>query len=160
MRGGQRQDDVVLGRRRLQLEIELAAKALAQRQTPGAIDAAAIGRMDDELHAAGLVEEALEHDRVLRRQAAQRGMRRGEIFDQLLGRGLGDAEVVHQPAQRVFVRSGRRAGAPRSPRAAATPRRDSSSLRPGASPSQNGMVGAMPCASSTRTTPRSTRMMR
>ena len=37
---------------------------------------------------------------------------------------------------------------------------ESSSLRPGASPSQNGMVGAMPWASSTRTTPRSTRMMR
>ena len=37
---------------------------------------------------------------------------------------------------------------------------ESSSLRPGASPSQNGMVGGMPCASSTRTVPRSTRRMR
>ena len=63
VRRGQREHDVVLGRRRLQLEIELAAEALAQRQAPGAVDAAAIGRMDDQLHAAGLVEEALEHDR-------------------------------------------------------------------------------------------------
>ena len=70
VRGGEREHDVVLGRRRLQLEIELAAETLAQRQAPGAVDAAAVGRMDDELHAAGLVEEALEHDRVLRRQAA------------------------------------------------------------------------------------------
>ena len=41
VRGGQRQHDIVLGRRRLQFEVELAAEALAQRQAPGAIDAAA-----------------------------------------------------------------------------------------------------------------------
>ena len=70
VRGGQRQDDVVFGGRGLQLEVELAAKALAQCQTPGAIDAPAIGRMDDELHAADRVEEALEHDAVLGRQTA------------------------------------------------------------------------------------------
>ena len=141
VRGGQRQHDVVLGRRRLQLEVELAAEALAQRQAPGAVDAAAVGRMDDELHAAGLVEEALEHDRVLRRQAAERGVRRGEIFDQLLGGRLGDAELVDQPAHAPFAGRIAAAGARRSPRAGATPTADSSSLRPGASPSQNGMVG-------------------
>ena len=102
MRGGEREDDVVLGRRRLQLEIELAAKALAQRQAPGAVDAAAIGRMDDELHAADLVEKALEHDRLLRRQAGQRAMGRGEILGQLLGRGHDDTEVVHQPTQGIL----------------------------------------------------------
>ena len=99
MCGGQREDNIVLGRRRLQLEIEFAAKALAQRQSPGAVDAAAVGRMDDELHAADLVEEALEHDRVLRRQAAQRRMGRGKIFEQLLGRALGDPDFVDEPAQ-------------------------------------------------------------
>ena len=62
VRRRQRQHDGVLGRRRLQLEVELAAEALAQRQPPGAVDAAAEGRMDDQLHAAGFVEEALEHD--------------------------------------------------------------------------------------------------
>ena len=100
VRFGQRDDDVVFGRGRLELEIELAAEALAQRQSPGAIDPAAIGRMDDELHAARLVEEAFEHDRVLRRQAAQRGMTRPQIFDQLLGGGRNNAKLVHQPAQR------------------------------------------------------------
>ena len=40
--GGQREHDIVLGRRRLQLEVELAAEALAQRQPPGAVDAAAV----------------------------------------------------------------------------------------------------------------------
>ena len=65
VRGGERQHDVVLGRGRLELEVELAAEALAQRQPPGAIDAAAKGRMDHELHAARFIEEALEHDGVL-----------------------------------------------------------------------------------------------
>ena len=37
---------------------------------------------------------------------------------------------------------------------------DSSLVRPGASPSQNGMLGGTPFASSTRTVPRSTRRMR
>ena len=32
-------------------------------------------------------------------QATQRGVRRREILDQLLGGGLADADVVHQPAQ-------------------------------------------------------------
>src|SRR6185437_14871898 len=49
------------GRRGLQLEVERAAEALAQRQPPGAVHPAAEGRVDDELHAARLVEEALEN---------------------------------------------------------------------------------------------------
>ena len=93
VRGGEREHDVVLGSGGLQLEIELAAKAFAQRQTPGAIDAAAIGRMDDELHAARFIEEALQHDGILRRQAAERRVRRSEIFDQLLARRLCDADL-------------------------------------------------------------------
>src|SRR5204863_6036933 len=57
----EREYDRVLDRRGLQLEVELTTKALPQRQTPGAIDAVAERRMDDELHAAGSIEEALEH---------------------------------------------------------------------------------------------------
>ena len=72
----ERQYDRVLGRRRLQFEVERAAEALAQRETEGAVDARAEGRMDDELHAARLVEEALEDQRVLRRQAAEHRLRR------------------------------------------------------------------------------------
>ena len=49
----------------------------------------------------------------------------------------------------------------RCPRAAfARLRCESSSVRPGASPFQNGIVGGAPCASSTRTRPGSTRRMR
>src|SRR5258707_1206970 len=78
MRVSQRQHDVIFGGGGLQFEIECPAEALAQRQSPGAIHAAA----------------------------------------------------------------------------------ERSSVRAGASPSQNGIEGGWPRASSTRTVPRSTRKMR
>src|SRR5262249_42510881 len=87
--------------RRLQLEVEGAAEALAQAQAPGAVDAAAEGRMDDELHAAGLVEEALEHQRLLRRQCAERGARGGEVLDELRRRARADAGALHEPLRRA-----------------------------------------------------------
>ena len=160
MRRRQRQHDIVLGRRRLQFEIELAAEALAQRQAPGAIDAAAERRMDDELHAARFVEEAFHDDRVLGRQAAEGRRAGGEIVDELLGGRRADADVLDEPApDRRSGRIGRQA-APRLRARSRDTEAESSSVRPGASPSQNGMFGGWPLASSTRTAPRSTRWMR
>src|SRR5438128_12131340 len=52
--------------------------------------------MNDELHAAGLVEETFEDDRLLRWQHAERGTRRGEIVDQLFGRRRGQAKLLDQ----------------------------------------------------------------
>ena len=104
VRGGERQHDGVLGRRRLQLEIELAAEALAQRQAPRAVDAAAERRVDDELHAAGLVEEALEHDRVLRRQAAERAHApRRDSRRAARAAGASTPRSSDQPAQRALA---------------------------------------------------------
>ena len=68
----EREQQRFVGRRRLQLEVELPAEALAQRQAPRLVDAAAEGRVQHQLHAARLVEEALEHERVLRRHGAER----------------------------------------------------------------------------------------
>src|SRR4029079_3634721 len=79
-------------------EIELPTKLLAQRQTPGAVDTAAIGRMHDELHAAGLIEEALKDDVLEGGEVAQRRPAGREIFGQLVGGGLGDAYLVGKPA--------------------------------------------------------------
>ena len=159
VRRRQRQHDRVLGRRRLQLEIELAAEALAQRQAPGAIDAAAERRVDDELHAARFVEEALEHDRAQRSAgdpappSPRRGSRRSARRP-----ARSSAERAGEPAERRVAPAGIE---PRRDRLAqARHRRDSSVVRPGASPSQNGMLGGSPFASSTRTVPRSTRRMR
>ena len=97
LRGAQRQDQRVLGGSGLQLEVEGAAKALAQGQTPAPIDAAAEGRVDDELHAAGLVEKAFEDDRVQCGQCAERQPGGGKIVDGLLGRGPADADFIDQP---------------------------------------------------------------
>ena len=62
--------DAVVGRRGLQLEVEGAAETLANRQSPGAIDARAKWRMEDELHSTGLIEESLGDDGVLGRNSA------------------------------------------------------------------------------------------
>ena len=61
----EREDDRVVAGGGLQLEVEADAEALAQGEAPGAVDAGAEGGVDDELHAAGLVEEALEDDVLL-----------------------------------------------------------------------------------------------
>ena len=43
MRRGEREQNIIVRRGRLQLEIELAAKALAQREAKGPVDAAPTG---------------------------------------------------------------------------------------------------------------------
>ena len=55
--------------------------------------------MDHELHAARLVEEALEDQRLAGRQRAERAMRRAEIIDDLLGRRAIEAKVIHDPTE-------------------------------------------------------------
>jgi len=42
--------------------------------------------MDDELHAAGFVEKPLEHDFLLARQCAERGMAGAEVIEKFLCR--------------------------------------------------------------------------
>ena len=119
----------VLGRRGLQLEVELAAEPLAQRERPRAVDAAAERRVQHELHAAGFVEEALEDERVLRRQRAEHGAARRGIDDLL--RGLGRDTRFGDRATRSAALAHRvDAVRARAPRAQIATTRDSSSLRP------------------------------
>ena len=63
----------VVVRRRLQLEVERHAEALAQGQAEGPVDAAAERRVHDELGALGLVEDPLDDDAVPGGQHAERG---------------------------------------------------------------------------------------
>src|SRR5437870_1938296 len=81
----ERQEHGVFGGGGLQLEVELPAESLAQRQAPGLVDAAPERRVQYQLHAAGLVEESLEDERVLRRDGAERHARVGQIHDRLFG---------------------------------------------------------------------------
>src|SRR5580704_1138902 len=63
---GKRDVDAVIRRRGLQLEIERTAEALAQRESPGPVDARTERSVDDELHSASFVEKPLRDHRVLR----------------------------------------------------------------------------------------------
>src|SRR5439155_26473314 len=73
MLGTQRQQHGIVARRRLELEIEVQAELLAQPEAEGPVDPRAERGVDDELHAAALVEEALEHDVVVSGQDAPKG---------------------------------------------------------------------------------------
>ena len=160
----ERNDNGVVGRGGLQFEIETAAKSFAQSQSPGAIDAIAKGRMEDQLHSAGFVEEPFHDQRLLRRNHAERlvSVRRNSSANLLGGLGCGKACISFgsQPCRRgdvcrqsaecshcldlLIAQIGNGAGT-------------IPSFAPGASPSQNGIPGGWPCASSTRTLPDSIR---
>ena len=58
----ERDDDAVVGGGGLQLEVERAAEALAQRESPRSVDARAERRVQHELHAAPFVEEPFGDD--------------------------------------------------------------------------------------------------
>src|SRR3970040_2402782 len=87
----------VIGRRRLELAVKTDAKAFAQREPPGAIDARAPGRMKNQLHAAGLVEETLGDNLILRRDSAEYLQRVGNVTNDLLGGTLRHGDLIHQP---------------------------------------------------------------
>ena len=147
----ERQQQRVFGGRRLQLEVELAAEPLAQRQAPRLVDAAAERRVQHELHAARLVEEALEAP-AFPASAPRRASRvwLGEIRDGLLGRAAIDAGVAGQPGHDSRTSSCARAtGASMSPRSrltASTARRSAPALRR----ARTGSFGGAPFASATR----------
>jgi hypothetical protein len=79
----ERKNQPLLGGGRLQLEVEALAELLAQGESPGPIDAAAEGRVQHELHAARLVEEALERDLVHRRHHSQAALGFAEVLRDL-----------------------------------------------------------------------------
>src|SRR5205814_10602387 len=69
----EREDDVLLVGRGLQLEAEADAERLPKRESPVLVDARPARGVDDELHAAALVEEPLEDDAPLRRDGTENG---------------------------------------------------------------------------------------
>src|SRR4029077_10832754 len=98
----ERQDDRVLSGGGLELEVEASAEPLAQRQPPRALQAAPERRVQDELHPPRLVEEALEHERLLRRDDTEDLLGRGEILDHLPGGGLGQTrDLRSEPSDRL-----------------------------------------------------------
>ena len=137
----QRQHDAVVGGRRLQLEVERPAEALAQRHAPRAVDAAAERRVDDQLHAARLVEEALGDDARLRRHAAQRRRAGDDVVAQQLGAAPVERARDHQRRRRILAARRRRA---RSPRAAPRPPPTARACAPAPRPARTGSWAARP----------------
>src|SRR5919109_1338666 len=93
----EREQQRVVGGGRLQLEVELTAEALAQREAPRLVDAAAERRVQHELHAARFIEEALEHQRLLCWNHAQRPAALAEVVSDLFGRANLESGLGHEP---------------------------------------------------------------
>jgi hypothetical protein len=100
--GAEREQDRVVGGGGLQLEVEAAAELLAQAVAEGPVDARAEGGVDHQLHAAGLVEEALGDQAVLGRDPAERLAALADVRER-----LGDAVRAQAAAIREQCVGGR-----------------------------------------------------
>ncbi len=78
-------------------KLKRPAEFLAQGQPETAVDAAAERRVQHQLHAAGVVEEALQDQALLGRHGAQGGPAHRQVVDHHDGRLAGDATGVDQP---------------------------------------------------------------
>ena len=151
----EREDDGVVVRRRLQLEVEGHAEALAQCEAERPVDPPTEGGVDDELRALALVEAALDHDALAGREVTERIEPGGAVGHHLLGHLRRDAGALAAPG------GARRRRRRRAARGSSAARRsltasESSAVRAGASPNQKGTVGGRSPASCTRTVPTST----
>ena len=101
--GAQGQDDGILVRRGLQLEVEGPAEPLAQGQSPGPVDPASEGTVEHQVHVAGLVEEPFRHQVLLGGDDAEGRPGRAQVLRDLRRRHVGDARGLHQPVLGRFL---------------------------------------------------------
>ena len=92
-----RQQDAVVRGGRLQLEIETAAKPLAQREPPGLVHTMAERRVDRQLHSTRFVKEPLENHLPHRGNNAGRGDLRPDVPHRLGGRPVVRPAIAPQP---------------------------------------------------------------
>src|SRR4029434_1690011 len=115
--------------------IEIDAEAFSERQAPSAVDSVTPGRVNNQLHAACLVEKAFCDDLRLGRNTPQNRSGFFDIVYNLLGDGARNPCFIGQPALRlVGIRKSlvhftpklgyRRGKLPRSGRRFAEPERD------------------------------------
>ena len=90
----ERKKQTVVGGRGLQSKVEGTAETLPQGQPPGAVQASAERRMDDELHPAAFIEESLGHDVLARRSTAQGGASRRHVSRGLFGGDAGQSALL------------------------------------------------------------------
>jgi hypothetical protein len=89
--------DAVVGSGGLQFEVEAAAEAFAKGEAPGLVDATAEGSVEDELHAAAVVEEALGDDGVFGGYGAENGATGDDVGNELVRSAWADAAVLDEP---------------------------------------------------------------
>ena len=99
----QGEDDGVLIGGGLELEVKGPTETLAQGQAPGPVDAPAKGGVDHHLHAPALIEEALQHNRILGRNDPQRLLLGGQVLGKLLRGGQAEPPFLHQPTYGSLV---------------------------------------------------------
>ena len=101
--GAEREEDGVVVGGGLEFEVEAHAEALAEGEAPGSVDALAKGGVDDQLHAAGVVEEALEDDVVVRGHDAEAVVGGAQVVGDLVGAELRDVAFGLQPVDQSWV---------------------------------------------------------
>src|ERR1700739_2004232 len=94
----QRNIQSIVGRGSLQLKVERAAETLAERETPGLVDAPAKRRVDDQLHASAFVKKAFGDDGGLGRDLPQDRTPSKDVFDCLFGASVVKTTFNFQPA--------------------------------------------------------------
>jgi hypothetical protein len=60
--------------------------------------------MNDQLHAAGFIEEALEHDRILRRQRAECCVAGTQIVEEFARGSIGETHAARKSGEHIFSR--------------------------------------------------------
>ena len=89
-------DDPVVGPDRVGLDVPLGADLRRERQAPGGVDAAAVGREHAEAPVADLVAEALDDDRLVRGDDPRRGLLLAQVGDEVLGRAAVEVVVLRE----------------------------------------------------------------
>jgi len=105
LRAERKQDRVITGSG-LQFEVEGHAEALAQREAKCPVQPGAERRVADKLHAAGVVEEPLQHNGVHRGQHAQLSQARGQVGHDYFCCRVADPAFPGQPAGRLCGAAG------------------------------------------------------
>src|SRR5882724_1020455 len=85
----------------LQLKVKGYAEALAQRESPGLVDARAERRMHDQLHAAAFIKKALGDDDVRGGDSAQHGPASHNVFNGLFRAGIVQPTFALEPFDSV-----------------------------------------------------------
>src|SRR5258705_6196443 len=94
MRRPKRQHDRILGCRSLKFKVELPTEPFAKCESPGPVYSTSKRGMQDQLHAATVIEESFENEILLRRHHSQDDLCARKVFNDLFGCAERDSNFV------------------------------------------------------------------